>query len=198
MRRLFSDSRGNHGTVVGVALLIKGDRYVLGFALGPTAVSLYATAATVSELIWLPAQAVANYFYSGTRSRADLEKATRLVFVVLAMGAVALGVLASPIIAILFGPSYAPSAHLVWVLLPGSIAMAVYFLDSARLMGEGRGRETRRQLIVPLIILLIGTSLVARWLGLSAAAASCAVAYLMLAFNARRATRIDDHVKTLK
>lgn len=198
MRRLFANSRGNHGTVVGVALLMKGDRYILGYALGPAAVSFYATASTISELIWLPAKALANYFYSGARSRAALEKATRLVVGVLVLGAVALAAFASPIIGFLFGPAYSPSVHLVWVLLPGSIAMAVYFLDSARLMGEGRGRETRRQLLWPLIILLIGTSIVARWLGLSAAAASCSVAYIILALNARHATKENDRVESLK
>jgi len=189
LRRLFTRSRGNHGTVVGVALLIKMDRYVVGFVLGPTAVSFYATAATVSEFLWLPAQGLANYFYSATSSPRSLERLTRRLFLALALCGLIIGFLSPLLIRTLFGAAYTPSAHLVWLFLPGSLAMTVYFLDSARLMGQGRGRETRHQLILPLVILLVGTSVVAQRLGLNAAAVSCSLAYIVLMASARQATK---------
>lgn len=187
MVKLLTSSRGNHGTVVGVTLLMKSDRYIIAAVLGPAAVSLYATAATVSELIWLPAQGIANYFYKATRASRKLDSVTKWMLVVLT-GAGTIIVLLSPqLIGFLFGPRYAPSVHLVPLLMPGSIAMTVYFLDSARLMGLGRGRETSRQLILPILVLLVGTSVIARWYGLNAAAVACSVSYVMLAFMARRA-----------
>jgi O-antigen/teichoic acid export membrane protein len=96
--------------------------------LGTAAVGLYAIAVTIAELLfYFPnALAIVSSARYATATRADaralLARSARWVVVVSAATALAIAVSARVAIRMAFGPSYAPSADILMIILPGVVA----------------------------------------------------------------------------
>jgi len=96
--------------------------------LGTAAVGLYAIAVTIAEVLFYFPNALAivsSARYAAATpddARALLRKSARWVLAVSSTTAVGLAVLARPVIAAAFGSSYAPSATVLMIILPGVVA----------------------------------------------------------------------------
>jgi O-antigen/teichoic acid export membrane protein len=96
--------------------------------LGLAAVGLYSVAITIAEVLFyfpnaLAVVTVSRYAAAGRQeARSLLARSAGWVLAVSAACAAGLAVLGGPVIEWIFGPSYAPSAAVMLILLPGVVA----------------------------------------------------------------------------
>lgn len=146
----------------------------------PAAVGIYAVAALVGELLWLlpgALQPLLVYASSDEHENAPRDetaaRAVRLGLLTTTVAAAVLAVVADPLLRLLFGEDFAPSAAPLRALLPG----IVVFSAGAVLAGDfiGRGRPVWNAQASGLTVatsLLAGVILIPRWAETGAAWAS--------------------------
>ncbi|QHT59922.1 oligosaccharide flippase family protein [Paenibacillus lycopersici] len=148
------------------------------------AVGLYSVGVSMAELIWqLPAALSVVLFSKSANSKSDQEASRRAVRLLrmtipllLLLGAV-IGILAHPIINILYGEAFAGSAEALQLLLPGIILMTIVKILQPDLAGRGYPLYAFWVYIGPLVINIgLNLLLIPRY-GIIGAAITSSISY---------------------
>ena len=123
------------------------DVFVVGFFAGTTSVGRYTLAVSLAQLLWLMSNSVASVLLPKIAATTDLgdsvrhtAQVTRLSFWATAICAVALALLATQAIPLLYGEAFRPSiAALLW-LLPGIVVFSIANVLAAYIAGIGKPR----------------------------------------------------------
>jgi O-antigen/teichoic acid export membrane protein len=171
--------------------------FLLSFFLSASAVGLYSMAVGIAEKLWLVSKSAATLIFPMVSAETEDQKRTsftsfvgRTVFLVTAIGATILFVLAHRLIPFLYSEEYLPSVSLFRVLLPG-----IVFLSAARILANdiaGRGKpmlNTYAGGVVLLVQLSLNIIMVPEWGALGSAWAST------IAYGIDLAARIYLYIK---
>ena len=119
------------------------DQYILGAVVGLSGVGIYAVGASLTESIFIMANSVALVLLP--RLTADEDEAywmaplaARNTMAIAAAGAVALAVLAPVLVPLAFGDAYEDSVQALWLLLPGTVALAGSKVLTSYIFSRGR------------------------------------------------------------
>jgi O-antigen/teichoic acid export membrane protein len=128
------------GVNVGLAIVLRADRYLLGVIAGPAAVGVYSLAATLSEIPRVLPNAAGQVLFRDISTARAAPGAGRLlrstVLMTVGVGLVG-GVLAWFLIPPVFGPEFLDARGLLVVLLVAEVCFAPYALASRGLLGGG-------------------------------------------------------------
>jgi O-antigen/teichoic acid export membrane protein len=121
------------------------DVFVVGFFAGATSVGRYTLAVSLGQLLWLMSNSVASVLLPKVAASSDAgatirhtTRVTRLSLWATVMGALALALLATQAIPMLYGEAFRPSiAALVW-LLPGIVVFSIANVLAAYIAGIGK------------------------------------------------------------
>lgn len=128
------------GLNLGLAIVLRADRYILGALSGPFAVGVYSVAATVSETIRMLPQAVGQLFFRDAslgRGAAESGANARRAIVGGAVSAAAVAVIGWMLIVPVFGEEFSQARVLLLVLLVAELCFAPYAVYSRGLLGGG-------------------------------------------------------------
>ncbi|HET7421387.1 MAG TPA: flippase [Candidatus Dormibacteraeota bacterium] len=120
------------------------DAFLVNIFTNAAQVGFYAVAVSLAETIWYVASAASTVLAprvaSSEPATSDITtgRVSRVVVTITMLGAVALGLVASPLIRLLFGGAFAPSVLAVWLLLPGIVTSGVARVLSGYLLGRNR------------------------------------------------------------
>jgi O-antigen/teichoic acid export membrane protein len=119
------------------------DQYILGAIVGLSGVGVYAVGASMTEAIFIMANSVALVLLP--RLTADEDEAywmaplaARNTMMIAALGAVALAIVAPVLVPLAFGDSYEDSVQALWLLLPGTVALAGSKVLTSYIFSRGR------------------------------------------------------------
>jgi O-antigen/teichoic acid export membrane protein len=132
------------GLTVGLAIVLRADRYLLGAVSGPAAVGIYSVAATVSETIRMLPQAIGQLFFrEASLNKASSESGTnmRRAIIGAAVSAVLVGIGGWFLIEPLFGHEFSDAHFLLLILLVAELCFAPYAVASRGLLGGGWTRS---------------------------------------------------------
>lgn len=146
------------GSVLGSALIVRGDRLLLGALAGSAAVGVYGLAATLGELLWICPIALSQFVFRRAvtnPSSPRLDHLWRINLAVTCVMGIAAAILTPPLIRELFSASYESAAGLAWPAVVACLPMASFYLDSAALNGLGLFRTVSRITYCGLVVMLI-------------------------------------------
>jgi O-antigen/teichoic acid export membrane protein len=182
-------------TALGQALVIRGDRLILGAFAGAASVGVYGVAATFTEMIWLIPSAVAQVAFRRASISNGVEAGRKVRRLTMALTFLLAGVLAitsSRLIDVLLGQQYASAVPLTYILLAAALPMASYQLDVAVLNGLGRLSASSRITLLGSVTLVVGCLATVPMWGPYGAAWSSLVAYSLMAGIAKYYLRRHD------
>jgi len=118
---------------------------VVGFFAGPTSVGPYTLAVSLAQLLWLMSSSVASVLLPKVAAATDVSdsvrhttRVTRLSLLATALCGLALGLLGTQAIPLLYGEAFRPSiVALVW-LLPGVVVFSIANVLAAYIAGIGK------------------------------------------------------------
>ena len=142
--------------VVGLAIALRADRYILGATGGVAAVGVYSLAATLSEIPRMVPQAMGQLFMRDTAlglGRDRLSRWLRLATAAAAAGGALVAVIGWFVIEPFFGSEFAGARQLLILLILAETCFAPYAVASRGLIGGGWTRTAG--------ILGIGASIIA-------------------------------------
>ena len=141
----------------------KLDVFVVGFFAGAASVGRYTLAVSLGQLLWLMSNSVASVLLPKVAASTDgggsvrhTARVTRLSLWATALCGVALAVLATQAIPLLYGEAFRPSIMALLWLLPGIVVFSVANVLAAYIAGIGK---PRLNLIVSGISLIVTISL---------------------------------------
>ena len=149
MRRMVRFSGMAYGANLFAMIAARGDLLLLNAIVGGAAVGHYAVAVALSQMMLLIPQSVQRVlFVRFSGSDADetnrlLPLALRTVLLIMIALALAAALVASPVVRLVLGSEYAPTATLYILLLPGMIAASLTSIMSSYFTG-GAGPTCRR------------------------------------------------------
>lgn len=123
----------------------KLDVFVVGFFAGTASVGRYTLAVSLGQLLWLMSNSVASVLLPKIAASSDVQasiqhttRVTRLAFTATAICAVALALLATQAIPILYGEAFRPSVVALLWLLPGIAVFSIANVLAAYIAGVGK------------------------------------------------------------
>jgi len=163
------------------------DIFLLAAYTTSTQVGWYATAIFAAELIWYLPNGVNVVLFPRISAEVDNQqkrdigsRIIRNTFFWSLLLAVALALLAEPLISYLYGQRFLPSAHALRVLLLGMLAMVPGKLALNHLAGMGRPQyRSSASLLGVLLAVILDLIMIPRW-QLMGAAWACSLAYIMV------------------
>ncbi len=180
------------GFYVGLVVLQRADRLLLGWYAGPSAVGVYSAAAGISEIARLPPNALGQvaFFRAPESTKSHVQSLRQAGFGGSLMTGSVIFLFAPQIVGLLFGDEYSEAVLPLRILTIAEAAYALAFIDSRTLMAQGRGAIVGRVGVIAsmagilLYLLLIPTA------GAAGAALASVLAYVtlsgMLALQYRR------------
>jgi O-antigen/teichoic acid export membrane protein len=160
------------------------DQYIVRGFVGLAGVGIYAVGVSVSEGVFLLANAVAIVLVPRLTS-ADPDEARRITpvacrntMLVAAAGALVLAALAAPVIPALFGHEFSESVRALWWLLPGTVALTGSKVLTSYIFSQGRPLVNTMITVVSLVVTLIALFAFVPTFGVEGAAAASSVAYI--------------------
>jgi O-antigen/teichoic acid export membrane protein len=176
--------RSQVGGVVGL-LNLRFDFLVLGSIAGTGAVGIYAVSSKYAEFLRLPALALTWVTYPRVArmgAAAFAARGRRMVAPLIALGglaAVALGLLAMPLLPVVYGQAFRSAVWPALIILGGLVAEPAAGVASAFLLGTGRPGLNSALLGAGLAVTLLMDLLLIPAHGAVGAAWASATAYLM-------------------
>lgn len=119
------------------------DHFFVGYWLPVRQVGIYSVATSIAELIWQLPSAVATALFPRVAREGDeaanltTPRVFRVVAILTVAQAIALALVARPLIGLIFGRDFAPAAMPLLILLPGVILLSLSKTLSADLCGRG-------------------------------------------------------------
>ena len=123
------------------------DIFIVNYFLQPAQLGFYALGVVVSESLWQIPQAVASALFPRTARTQEMEEekairftcfVLRQVFLITLVCAALIAALCPIAIPLLFGASFKPSVPVVFIILPGTIALSLGKVACADLAGRGK------------------------------------------------------------
>ena len=174
----------SHIGLIFKELNYRGDMLLVSYFLNPSAVGYYAIAVNIAEMLWKLPEAVGTVLLPKI-ARMDKEEAksfTPLVFrtILVPMAASCLGILffGKYLILIAFGREYLPSAPVLFLLLPGILAMAFWKIIANSLIGLGHAIKYSITSGVALVTMILFDIILIPRVGLKGAAIASSISYL--------------------
>ena len=200
LRRLPAGSPGGYraalaacrGALVGELItlaMFRVDLALLAVFADRRTVGLYAVATAVTELLWLVPDGVAQVVLpvaSGPSSKEEVRRLVLLGAAVTACGAVALSVIARPVIGLLFGREFGAAAAAVPALAFGAVAMGVWKMVGSDAVARGAGWMRAASSLTGLVTMLVADLALIPAFGIAGAAAGAAVGYTASAIQIGR------------
>ncbi|MHB8502277.1 MAG: oligosaccharide flippase family protein [Candidatus Acidiferrales bacterium] len=150
---------------------------------GATQVGFYAVGAGVAEIIWFLPNSVYIALAPRVAAAPDEEsghlsaQATRSILVLAAASAILLALAAPFAISAFFGPAFAPSVLVVWLLLPGIVTFSGWKIMSCYLLGRNAlKRDLTAAATAMIVTLALDFSLIPGY-GFRGAAVASSIAY---------------------
>jgi O-antigen/teichoic acid export membrane protein len=175
--------QGEAGNVLQLANY-RLDQYILrGFA-GLSAVGIYAVGASLTEGIFILANAVALVLMPRLTAADEEETArtvpvaTRNTIVVAAAGAVVLAVLAPLVLPAIYGSDYEDAVQALWLLLPGTVALTGSKVLASYIFSQGKPAVNTAITAVSLVVTLIADFALIPAFGVNGAAGASSLAYV--------------------
>jgi len=142
-RELLVEGWPSLGYSVGLPVALRGDRYLLGVFAGPSAVAVYALAATLGEVPRTVPNAIGQVMGRRASERRDDDMIGRSIVVALAFAlatAAVLGLAGWVLIPRVFGPEFADARVYALWLFAAELAFVPFVLGVRVLLGRGRAR----------------------------------------------------------
>ncbi len=153
------------------------DQFLLNFFAGATALGFYSIAVGLGEKLWMLSQSVGTVLFPTVASDEDKRGLTpvvaRMVFIITGIAAILLGLLAAPVIKLLYSTEYADAIPMLQMLLPG-----IAILSASRVLANdiaGRGYpivNTYRGIVTVITNVVLNILWIPRLGGVGAALAS--------------------------
>ena len=163
----------------------RADIFLVAYFLGPVAVGLYGVAVGLAERLWMIPGSVGIVLFPRISSGDNLyannvtPKVTRHTFFVVAIMSIGLFLLSKPLLGLLFGQDYLPSAKPLVILLPGVVALSISKVLSSDLAGRGKPQFGMIASFFSLgINIPLNLILIPKW-GIVGAAFASSVAYII-------------------
>jgi len=180
------------GLVVGLNVVLRGDRYLLAVFTGTASVAVYSLAATIAESSRLVPAAMGQIFYREVSLRAGIVSArtpyVQAVFFTSAAGIVVASAGWAAIPAI-FGDTFADARFLLFPLLLAEVAFAPFNVACRGLLGGGWTRAAGMLGTVGGILTLIAYAVLVKFFGVWGAASASIFAYGLLSLASVRVLR---------
>jgi O-antigen/teichoic acid export membrane protein len=159
------------------------DQYIVSAFVGLAGVGIYAVSASMTEAVFMLANAVALVLMPRLTSADDEDVrwmtplATRNTMLIAAGGALVLAALAPFVLPAMFGSDYDRSVRALWLLLPGAVALTGSKVLTSYIFSRGRPLVNTGVTIASLAVTLVADlTLVPLW-GVNGAAVASSLAY---------------------
>ncbi len=159
------------------------DQYLVRAFVGLAGVGIYAVAASMTEAVWMVANAVAIVLQPRLTS-ADVDDArwmapvaARNTILIAAAAAGALAVIAPLLLPALFGDAYDGVVTALWLLLPGTVALAGSKVLTSYIFSQGRPLVNTMITTASLVVTLVALVALVPPFGVNGAAAASSIAY---------------------
>jgi O-antigen/teichoic acid export membrane protein len=123
----------------------KLDVFVVGYFAGRESVGRYTLAVSLAQLLWLMSSSVASVLLPKVAASSDPDvivdhttRVCRLSLWATAAGALALAVMAIPVIPVVYGEAFRPSIMALLCILPGIVVFSVATVLAAFIAGKGK------------------------------------------------------------
>ncbi len=172
------------GTVMEL-LTYRADFLIVSLFAGPVAVGLYACAVNMAEVVWKLPEAVTVVLLPKAAAlppsfaRELTIRVSRLALLVVTILFLVLVILRKPLILLLFGPAFLPSAGPFLILVPGFIAFSVWRVLAYGLLAQGFPQIYSLTAGLSFLTMLIGDFLLIPRMGISGAAWASTGAYIL-------------------
>ena len=159
------------------------DLVILPAVLVATDIGFYAVATSTATVIYLIFGRLGQIVlpvaarHDATSAVAFIARAMRRVLVGAAFAALALAVIAEPLLVTVYGREFDESLVPLLILLPGSVAWSAYRIVASGLQGMNQPGQTSRAQITATVVTLVGLALTLRPWGIRGAALTSSVAY---------------------
>lgn len=176
------------GLTAGQSLTFRLDRFVIAFLIGPVAVGIYSVAAAISEILRIVPAGFGQIAMFRTASRSigqrELDRARRIILIVMIPCLATLAWFAPLVIDVTFGPEFNGAVTPLRILLLGEIAIMSFQIDSRILAGRGLTKASGVSGMIGLIsVLILDIALVPRF-EIAGAAWASVVAYSAMGVSA--------------
>jgi O-antigen/teichoic acid export membrane protein len=159
------------------------DQYIVRGFVGLAGVGIYAVGVSLTEAVWMIANAVAIVLLPRLTSADDDEArwmapvAARNTILVAACGAAALGVAAPVMLPLFFGDAYDKSVQALWLLLPGTVALTGSKVLTSYIFSRGKPLVNTMITLVSLAVTIVALFALVPPFGVNGAAAASSLAY---------------------
>jgi O-antigen/teichoic acid export membrane protein len=166
-------------------LVLRGNIFLLRREWGPNELGLYSIAAQVADVLFILPQTLNLLLFPRlvrgveSRWRLTLRSAAAIIVVMTALAAVT-GVVARPVIGLLFGAEFEPAANVLYVMLPGVIMLATAGVFGAYLGSIGLPRTVIAVWACVLFVVVAGSLVLVPSRAGAGAAAAVSVGYGVL------------------
>lgn len=177
------------GVAYAVSLLVINLNYRIDIVLmdwlsNPFQVGIYSKGAVLSQYLWqIPMMLGTIVFARGARAKdrrlfsLKVCQILRVSLVVILLGCLLLALAAKPIILLLFGEDFLPSAIVMVVLLPGVLLLTIFKVLNMDMGGQGRPMFALRAMVPALVINVLSNLLLVPSYGALGAAISSTFSY---------------------
>ena len=159
------------------------DQYILNAFVGLAGVGIYAVGASLTEAIFIMANAVALVLLP--RLTADEDEAywmaplaARNTIMIAGIGALALAIVAPVLVPLAFGDAYDDSVQALWLLLPGTVALAGSKVLTSYIFSRGRPLLNTSITAVSLVVTIVADLILIPVFDVNGAALASSLAYL--------------------
>jgi O-antigen/teichoic acid export membrane protein len=160
------------------------DQYIVRGFVGIAGVGIYAVGVSMTEAIWLLANAVAIVLLPHLTAADEDEVrwmapvATRNTVLVAAVAAGALAIAAPIFVPLAFGRAYDDSVRALWLLLPGTVALTGSKVLTSYIFSQGRPLVNTGITLVSLVVTVVALFALVPAYGVNGAAAASSLAYI--------------------
>jgi O-antigen/teichoic acid export membrane protein len=176
---------GLQGEVGNVLQLLnyRLDQYIVRAYVGLAGVGIYAVGASMTEAIFIMANAVALVLLPRLSAASEEEAqwmapvATRNTIFVAAAGALVLALAAPVIVPLAFGEAYEDSIEPLWLLLPGTVLLCGSKVLTSYIFSQGRPLVNTGITVISLVVTLVANLALVPWLDVNGAAIASSLAY---------------------
>lgn len=159
------------------------DQYIVRAFVGLAGVGIYAVAASMTEGVFILANAVALVLMPRLTS-ADHDEASRLApiaarntMLICGLGAIALAIVTPFVLPPVFGDDFEESVQALWWLLPGAVALTGSKVLTSYIFSRGRPLVNTMITCVSLVVTLVACFALIPPFGVNGAAAASSLAY---------------------
>jgi len=174
--------RGQAGNVFQY-LGLRLDLLLVPAIVGLHAGGIYFVVVRVAEVVGQIATAAASFLFPDVAGAADrgstltTERATRMTLLLVIVAALAVGIVAGPLLGFVFGPAYASGAPVLLIALAAMVPLSLCRMIASDLKGRGRpGLASLGSAVMAAGIVVLDLALIPPW-GLIGAAVASLAAY---------------------